>query len=112
MRNPPEARQHPLEPIVGEEQRIAAGEQHVADDGRSRDVVDRAFPLGGAEFVVAVLEPTIRERVQYRQYTGQVPVTRNSTRSGIAVHESGDGAVGILAERIDRTLQESARTPG
>ena len=62
--DPPETRQHPFQPIVGQQQRIAAGEQHVADDRRARDVVDGALPLRGAELVLAVLDPTMRDRVQ------------------------------------------------
>ena len=57
VRNLPEARQQPLESIIGEEQRITARQQHVANHGRSGNVVDRSLPLAGAEFVGPVMRP-------------------------------------------------------
>ena len=101
MRNAPEARQHPFQPFVGEEKRIAAGEEDVADDRRSRDVVDGALPLGGAELVVTVLRSD-------HARAGAIPAIHRARSGdqeehavGVPVDETRDGAVGILTERID-----------
>jgi hypothetical protein len=58
---------------VAEAQRIAAGDQHVLDRRGAADVVEgrRERARSGEE----VASPTLRWRVQCRQYTGQLWVT-------------------------------------
>ena len=101
MRDLAEARQHPLEAIVRQEQWIAAGEEHIADHRRARDVVDRALPLRGAELVLAVL---VADDARARAVPA---VHRTRARDeeqhavGIAVHQSRNRAVVVFAQRVD-----------
>ena len=63
VRDRPQLAQDPVEPLVAQGQRIAAGEQHVADRRRAADVVERLFQPGLARAAISPW-PTTRDRVQ------------------------------------------------
>ena len=89
-----------IEPLVGERQRIAAGDQHVANFGMRRDVIERLLPLRAAEGIVAAgLADHARARavaaIGRAESGGQ-----EQHAVGIAVHETRCSGMAVLAERI------------
>ena len=89
-----------VEPVVGERQRIAARDEHVADLGMVRDVSERILPLRPAEGVVAA-------RLAHHARAGAVAAIGRAEAGReeqhavrVAVHEAGHHAMAVLAERI------------
>ena len=66
--------------LVGEDERIAAGDEDVADRRRLPDVVDGRRDVSSGMSTSS--SPTSRRRVQWRQFMEQMFVTRRRTRSG------------------------------
>ena len=89
-----------VEPLVGQRQRIAAGDQHVADLGMRRDIVERLLPLRAAEGIVAAgLADHARARAVAA--IGRAEAGGQEQHAvGIAVHETRRGGMAVLAERI------------
>ena len=89
-----------IEPLVGQRQRVAAGDQHVADLGMVGDVIERLVPLRPAERIVAA-------RLAHHARAGAIAAIGRAEAGGeeqhavgIAVHEARHGAMAVLAERI------------
>src|SRR5690606_20840218 len=99
MRDRPQPREHVLEPVLVERQRIAARDQTIAYGRRGRDVLDRAVDVGLAQRSLAARadEPSPRavpavDRAEVR-YEQQNAI-------GIAVDQARHGAVPVLAEGV------------
>ena len=98
VRDGPQLGQQPVEPLFAQEERIAAGQEHVADLGRSADVVQGQFQplLVGHDFALphhpraGAIAAITRTRIQHQQ---QDPVR-------IAVDESRHGAVVFFAQGV------------
>ncbi len=89
-----------VEALIRQRQRIAAGDQHVADLGMRGDVVERLLPLRAAEGIVAAwLADHARARavaaIGRAEAGGQ---KQHAVR--VAMHEAGHRGVAVLAERI------------
>ena len=89
-----------VEPLVGQRQRVAARDQHVADLGMVGDVSERLLPLRPAEGVVAA-------GLAHHARAGAVAAIGRAEAGGeeqhavgIAVHQAGHHAMAVLAERI------------
>ena len=80
MLDGPELFQDILESVVGEGQRVAAGQQDIADHRGLADIVEQRSIWALVRW--ASREPTVLLRVQCRQYIEQTWVTSIRTRSG------------------------------
>ncbi len=98
VRDRAERAEQPVEVVVGEDERVAAGEQHVADGGRAGDVGD-----AGAEVVLAHHEVGIAHHALAQAVAavdGALARDAKGDFVGVVVDEVFDRAVAHLVQRI------------
>ena len=89
-----------VEPLVGQGQRIAARDQHVANFGMGGDVVERLLPLRAAEGIFAAW---LTDHAGTRAIAAIGRAEAGGEKQHpvrIAVHETWHSRVAVLAERI------------
>ena len=98
VRNLPQTGEDPVQPLVAQRQRIAAGNEHVADAGRAANVVERLFQpglAGGDRSVPHHARPraiaaVARAEIGHQQ---QHPVR-------VAVDKARHGTIAVFAQRV------------
>ena len=86
MRDRAQLGEQPVELVVGEDERVAAGEQHVADLGRGADPGERDFELALLHGPVLVADHAL-------------PQAEAAVERALVVHAEGD-AVGVDADHV------------
>ena len=94
-----QARQHVLEPVLVERQRIAAGDQAIANRRRARDVVDRGVDVGLAQRALAARADEPGPRAIAAINRAEIGDEQQHAIR-IAMHEARRRAVAVLAERV------------
>ena len=94
----PQAAQQVPETPIGEEQRVAAGQEHVADLGVFLQVVDRAVEI---EFELLLAHATDDAAARAVAAIGGAPVGDEKEHAvGITMDQPGHGHVMVLAARV------------
>ena len=89
-----------VEALIGQGQRIAARDQHVADLGMRGDIVERLFPLRAAEGIVAT-RLADHARARAVAAIGRAEAGGEEQHAvRVAMDETWNGGVAVLAERI------------
>ena len=94
--------QQPVQLVVGQGQRIATRQQHVAHFGVRLEIAQGRFPVAGGEAVFAA-------GIAHHPRTGAIAAIGRAGASGqeqhpvgIAVHQAGNHSVMVLTQRVVR----------
>jgi hypothetical protein len=99
MRDFLQARQQPLQAVVGQGQRIAAGEQNVADVRIRGDIGQRSFPFGRVDEALMLAAENARAGAVTAVGGAEIRhQEKNAVR--IAVHDAGHGRIRVLTQRV------------
>jgi hypothetical protein len=97
----------PIDPLVGQDKRVAARNQHVAYSGLGRDISYRFFPLPGVEGILSAgLAHHARARA-VAAIDGASPRNQKQDPIRIAMHKPRNGHIAILIERVLRLFRAS-----
>ncbi len=110
VRNLAQPAEDVVELLVGERERVAAGDQHVADCRRRADVVEHRFEAGIRGRQLAVAD---HARSRAVAAISRAEVEREEQHAiRIAMHETGHRAVAVFAQRIVRLARCAQKFAG